>query len=165
MRKSLPRQTESGEIFTSPDSNKQFQVRPFVENEKMNLERKTGFAMKISISSQGPGPDSMVDPRFGRAAQFVIYDTDTSSYTALSNSQSLNASHGAGIKAAETLSNQGVAILITGHCGPQAFQALKAAEIKIFTGAEGFTVSQALEKYQSGQLSAADASDVAGHWK
>jgi hypothetical protein len=31
--------------------------------------------VKITISSQGEKLDSAVDPRFGRAAQFILYDT------------------------------------------------------------------------------------------
>ncbi len=121
--------------------------------------------MKISISSQGSSPDSAVDPRFGRAAQFLIYDTNTYSYEVVSNSQSLDAAQGAGIKAAETISKHGARILITGHCGPKAFSTLKAAGIEVFTGAEGLSVSQAVDKYRSGQLNATNSSDVTGHWK
>lgn len=121
--------------------------------------------MKISISSQGTSPDSTVDPRFGRAAQFLIYDTDAASYEVVSNAQGLSAAQGAGIKAAETISNHGVQVLITGHCGPKAFSTLKAAGIEVFSGAEGLTVSQAIEKYKSGQMNVSTASDVAGHWK
>jgi predicted Fe-Mo cluster-binding NifX family protein len=121
--------------------------------------------MKISISSQGTSPDSIVDPRFGRAAQFLIYDTEASSYEVVSNAQSLNAAQGAGIKAAETISNHGAQVLITGHCGPKAFNTLQAAGIRVFSGAEGLTVSQAIEKYKSGQLNASNSSDVTGHWE
>ncbi len=121
--------------------------------------------MKISISSQGSKPESAVDPRFGRAAQFIIYDTDTDSYAVVSNSKSLDAEQGAGIRAAETVSKHGARVLITGHCGPKAFSTLKAAGIEVFTGAEGLSVSQAVEKYRSGQLNATHSSDVTGHWK
>lgn len=34
-------------------------------------------AMKIAISAEGPTTQDIVDPRFGRAAGFVIYDTET----------------------------------------------------------------------------------------
>ena len=34
--------------------------------------------MKIAITAQGPELDAAVDPRFGRAAYFLIVDTDTS---------------------------------------------------------------------------------------
>ena len=121
--------------------------------------------MKISISSQGPNPDSIVDPRFGRAAQFLIYDTDTASYEVVSNSQSLEAAQGAGIKAAETISRHGARVLITGHCGPKAFSTLKAAGIEVIIGAEGLSISQAVDKYRSGLFKTSDSSDVKGHWK
>jgi predicted Fe-Mo cluster-binding NifX family protein len=121
--------------------------------------------MKISISAQGWDLDSRVDPRFGRAAQFLIYDTEASSFEVVSNSQSLNAMQGAGIKAAEVMSNRGVQVLITGHCGPKAFNALKAAGIEVISSADGLTVAQALEKYKSGQFTTSNAPDVTGHWK
>jgi DNA-binding NtrC family response regulator len=46
--------------------------------------------------------------------------------------------------------------LITGHCGPKAFETLKAAGIEIVSGDEGCTVSQALEKYKSGAFTGAN---------
>jgi len=107
----------------------------------------------------------MVDPRFGRAAQFIIYDTETGSFEAVSNAQGINASQGAGIQAAETVSNLGATALITGHCGPQASRTLQAAGIAVYSGADGLTVGQALDKFKDGQLEAAGSSDVSGHWK
>lgn len=121
--------------------------------------------MKITISSQGDQLDSAVDPRFGRAAQFILYDTETTSYEVISNAQSLDAAQGAGIRAAETISRLGAQVLITGHCGPKAFDTLKAAGIDVVLGAEGCTISQALEKYKSGQLKISNFSDVSGHWQ
>jgi len=121
--------------------------------------------VKIIVSAKGDKLDSAVDPRFGRAAQFILYDTETSSWEAISNAQSLEAAQGAGIKAAETISRLGAQVLITGHCGPNAVETLKTAGIEIVLGAEGGTVSQALEKYKSGQLKATVTPDVSGHWQ
>ena len=121
--------------------------------------------MKITISSQGNTLDSMVDPRFGRAAQFILYDTETEKFEVLSNQQSLNAAQGAGIKAAETLSGCGAEALITGHCGPNAFGTLSAAGIAVYIGADGLTVAQAIDKFKAGELRTAEASDVKGHWQ
>jgi len=119
--------------------------------------------MLAAITAQGNTMDSAVDPRFGRAAQFILYDMETSSCETISNAQSLEAAQGAGIKAAETISRPGAQVLITGHCGPKAFETLKAAGIEGVLGAEGDTVSQALEKYRSGQFKATVSSDVSGH--
>lgn len=137
----------------------------FREGISPGIHSKKGALMKISISSQGWDLDSQVDPRFGRAAQFVIYDTEASSFEVVSNSQSLNATQGAGIKAAEIMSTRGVQVLITGHCGPKAFNALKAAGIEVISSAEGLTVAQALEKYKSGQFTTSNSPDATGHWK
>jgi predicted Fe-Mo cluster-binding NifX family protein len=121
--------------------------------------------VKIIITAQGEKLDSLVDPRFGRATRFILYDTETASCEAISNAQGMDAAQGAGIKAAETISRHGAQVLITGHCGPNAFEALKAAGIKVVSGAEGCTVAQALEKFKSGALKLADSSDVVGHWQ
>jgi len=122
-----------------------------------------GAGVKITISSQGKTLDSAVDPRFGRAAQFILYDTEAGSYEVISNTQ--NSAQGAGIKAAETISQAGAQVLITGHCGPNAFNTLKAAGIAVVVGADGCTVGQAIERYRSGRLTASGSPDVAGHWQ
>jgi len=43
--------------------------------------------MKIAVSSQGPGLDSQIDPRFGRTAYLLIIDTATSGVEVLDNSE------------------------------------------------------------------------------
>jgi predicted Fe-Mo cluster-binding NifX family protein len=41
--------------------------------------------MKIAISSTGPEPQDLVDPRFGRCRYYVVYDLDTGWHTAKEN--------------------------------------------------------------------------------
>lgn len=119
--------------------------------------------MKIAITSSGEALESRVDPRFGRAAKFIILDTETGEFQARDNIQNLNAAQGAGIQAAETVFQLGVESVITGHCGPKAFHALSAAGIKVFTGAQG-TVGEVVEAFKVGKLAAAESADVEGHW-
>jgi predicted Fe-Mo cluster-binding NifX family protein len=119
--------------------------------------------MKIAISSQGEGLAAKLDPRFGRARMFVIYDDNTNEISLVDNTQNLNAAQGAGIQAAQTVSKSGAYVLITGHCGPKAFSALKAAGIKIYTAPET-SVSEAIELYKKGALTEAAGADVDGHW-
>jgi len=119
--------------------------------------------MKIAISTSGVGPDAPVDPRFGRAKHFLVFDTETGETVTVDNSQNLNAPQGAGIQAAATVSRLGAEAIITGHCGPKAFQALAAAGIKIYTGATG-SVSDALAQFKAGTLNPAQSADVEGHW-
>jgi predicted Fe-Mo cluster-binding NifX family protein len=119
--------------------------------------------MKIMVTSQGDGLNSLVDPRFGRAAWFLVYDSETGAYEAVRNTQGMEAPQGAGIKAAEVVSRLGAEIVITGHCGPKAFRTLRAAGIQVVLGAEG-EISAALEKLNSGELRPSESPDVEGHW-
>jgi predicted Fe-Mo cluster-binding NifX family protein len=119
--------------------------------------------MKIAVTSSGETLESEIDPRFGRAAKFVLFDTESGDFEVVDNEQNLNAAQGAGIQAAETVSRLGAEAVITGHCGPKAFRTLRAAGIQIFAGAEG-TVAGAIEQFRSGSLEASESPDVEGHW-
>jgi predicted Fe-Mo cluster-binding NifX family protein len=119
--------------------------------------------MLVAVSSTGDTLDSAVDPRFGRAAKFVIVDTETGEYRAIDNAQSIGAVQGAGIQAAHTVSRQAAEYVITGHCGPKAFRALAAAGIKVILGVDG-TVGEAVEKLKAGEVSPSDGANVEGHW-
>lgn len=119
--------------------------------------------MIIAITAGGKTLESAFDTRFGRAAGFILFDTDTATATFCDNTQNLEAAQGAGIQAAQTVANAGARVLITGHCGPKAFTVLQAAGIKIYqTKAE--TAGYALHLYQSGALPEVTAPDVEGHW-
>jgi predicted Fe-Mo cluster-binding NifX family protein len=119
--------------------------------------------VKIVVTARADGLDAPVDARFGRAARFVIYDTETRQTSSADNGQNLNAAQGAGIQAAESVSRLGAKCLITGHCGPKAFRTLSAAGIEIYTGATG-TVRGAIEAFEKGLLTKASTADVDGHW-
>lgn len=119
--------------------------------------------MKIAITATGESLDAEVDPRFGRAQAFVIYDLDSGEFAIADNTQNLNAPQGAGIQAAQNVASQGVVAVLTGHCGPKAFRTLAAADIKLFTNVKG-TVRQAVDDYKTGKLTASEAADVEGHW-
>jgi predicted Fe-Mo cluster-binding NifX family protein len=115
------------------------------------------------VTSTGEGLNSQVDPRFGRAAMFVMVDTETGETKNADNAAGVGAAQGAGIQAAETISRLGADCLVTGHCGPKAFRALQAAGIEIYTGASG-TVTEAVEQLKSGELRLTSDPDVGGHW-
>ena len=119
--------------------------------------------MKIVISSSDGKPESPVDPGFGRAAKFLVFDTESDRFEIVNNDQNLHAAQGAGIQAAETVARLGAEYLLTGHCGPKAFMVLKAAGIKICTGVEG-TAAEALARFRAGEIVPAEGADVDGHW-
>ncbi len=118
--------------------------------------------MKIAVTSTGRTLDSQVDPRFGRAACFVIVDTDTSNFTAVENENAAAAS-GAGITSAKLVIDAGAQAVLTGNCGPKAQTTLSAAGVKLYTGATG-TVAQAVELFKSGKLTESDEPNVRAHF-
>ncbi len=119
--------------------------------------------MKIAISAEGMDLNAAVDPRFGRAQTFIFFDTEDGSFEAFPNEQVRNLPQGAGIQAAQQVSEHKAQVLLTGHCGPNAFRGLAAAKIEVYVGVSG-TVQEAIDKYQSGSLQASGTADVEGHW-
>lgn len=119
--------------------------------------------MKVAFSATGSDLNSNLDQRFGRAQQFIIIDTETNAASILENTQNLNAAQGAGIQAAQNVINAGAHAVVTGNCGPKAFQVLQAAGIKIHhTNLP--TVAAALEALLKGELDAASSANVESHW-
>jgi predicted Fe-Mo cluster-binding NifX family protein len=118
--------------------------------------------MKIAVSSEGPNLDSQVDPRFGRCPYFVIVDTDTMEFEAIQNTYSM-AAGGAGIQTAQMIANRGVEVVLTGSCGPNAYQTLSAAGVQVVVGVAG-TVKEAIERFKAGQLPFADQPNVPMHF-
>jgi predicted DNA-binding protein (UPF0251 family)/predicted Fe-Mo cluster-binding NifX family protein len=112
---------------------------------------------KIAISSEGPGLASRVDPRFGRAAGFVMVDPETGQDDYLDNGAAQAMGQGAGIQAAESVVGAGAKVVLTGFVGPKAFQALDAGGVAVVQDLDGLTVAEALERYRSGQAKPAQA--------
>ena len=117
--------------------------------------------MEICVTATAGDLNAQVDPRFGRCQYFVFVDSDTMAFEAMAN-EAIAAPGGAGIQAAQTVVNKGVDVLVSGSIGPNAFQVLSTAGVKIATGAYG-TVKEAVEMYKTGRLSEAGISTVATH--
>ena len=120
--------------------------------------------MKIAITSYGKDLSSKTDRSFGRAKWFILVDTETGMFEAHSNEQNVNAAQGAGIQAAQNVTNLGAEALLTGNVGPNAFRTLNAASIGIFIVKEDMTVEQALSEWKEGKLQEAGESTIEGHW-
>lgn len=120
---------------------------------------------KIAVTSDGPNLDGPLDPRFGRAAGFMIIDPKTLEFTYLDNGASQAMAQGAGIQAAENVAGSGAKVVLTGYVGPKAFQALSAAKIAVIQNLENLTVRQAVERFNKGELSPATQPNKRGHWK
>ncbi|HHH84326.1 MAG TPA: dinitrogenase iron-molybdenum cofactor biosynthesis protein [Firmicutes bacterium] len=119
--------------------------------------------MKIALTAKEKNLDTEMDPRFGRAPFFMVYDTEWGSYSFIDNEQNLNAAQGAGIQAAQNVIKAGADVLITGSCGPKAFQVLQTSGIEIVVGASG-PAKEVIERYKNGELKKAQGPDVESHW-
>ena len=116
--------------------------------------------MKVAVSATGPTLDSAVDPRFGRCQYFVLVETGDMSHEAVENvGGSLGG--GAGVQSGRLVAEKGAKVVLTGGCGPNADQTLRAAGIDVIVGCSG-TVSEVVARFESGALRAGTASDVAG---
>ena len=118
--------------------------------------------MRIAISATGPDLDAEVDPRFGRCQYFVIVEPDTMQFESVENSSAM-ASGGAGISAAQMIIGKGVEAVLTGNCGPNAYQVLSPAGIKVITGVSG-KVRDAAQSYKSGNLEGSTQPNVPDHF-
>lgn len=118
--------------------------------------------MKIAITASNPDLSSPVDPRFGRCPYFIIVDPDTMEFEANENTN-LSASSGAGIQAAQFVANKGVKALLTGSCGPNAFQTLQAAGVEVIVGVSG-TVQEAATLYKEGNFKSTPQANVPSHF-
>ena len=117
--------------------------------------------MKIVVSASNPELSSPVDPRFGRCAYFLFVDSETMKFEAVEN-PNISSTSGAGIQSAQFVSNKEANVLLTGSCGPNAFQTLQAAGVEVIVGVTG-TVQEAVQQYKSGQLQATAQPNVPAH--
>jgi predicted Fe-Mo cluster-binding NifX family protein len=110
-------------------------------------EVKSRKAGKIAVTSTGGSMDALVSEQFGRCRYFVIVDSKTMKFEAISNiGEQLQS--GAGPKAAELIINNGAEVLLTGRVGDKAEEALKRGGIKIVDGFKSTTkVKDAVDSY------------------
>jgi predicted Fe-Mo cluster-binding NifX family protein len=118
--------------------------------------------MKIAVTSSGPSIDDTIDPRFGRCAYFLIIDSDTLAFESVENSNRALGG-GAGIQSAQLMAEKGVSVVLTGNCGPNAFQTFSATGVRVITGVGG-KVRQAVDLFNSGKLSSSSTPNVQAHF-
>jgi len=118
--------------------------------------------VKIAVSATAPGLDAEVDPRFGRCQYFVIVDPQSMQFEALDNSNAM-AAGGAGISTAQMIASKGVEVVLTGNCGPNAYQTLSAAGIQVISGVSG-KIKDAVEAYKTGGLQPSAQPSVGSHY-
>ena len=118
--------------------------------------------MRIAVSAKEASLDATVDPRFGRCPYFLIVEADDLSFEAIEN-QNAALGGGAGIQSAQLMAEKGVKVVLTGNCGPNAYQTLSAAGIQVVVGCSG-GIKEVIESFNAGAYAAADQPSVAGHF-
>ena len=118
--------------------------------------------MKIAVTATQPDLTGPIDPRFGRCGYFLIVDTETGQFEAHENPHG-TATSGAGIQAAQFVIDKGAKVVLTGSCGPNAFQTLQAAGVEVIVGVSG-SIQEALEKYKSGHLQPTSQPNAPSHF-
>lgn len=87
--------------------------------------------MRIALPVDGKSMETTVCQSFGRTPYFLLFDTESKESVFLDNSAAASQG-GAGIKAAQTIVDNNVGVLLTPRCGENAAEVIKAAKIKIY---------------------------------
>ena len=105
--------------------------------------------MKVVITSSGNSLTSKLDPRFGRAAWFCLYNTDSKSAEFFENENRL-INGGAGTKTAAKVAELGAQQVISGDFGPKAKLMLEKLKIKMIALEDGnISLNEIVEKIQN----------------
>lgn len=121
--------------------------------------------MKIATMVNGTDHETPVAERFGRAANILVYDTESKRWKLVSNTVNLAAVQGAGIQTAEGVCNTGAKVLITTRCGPKAFRVLRAGGVDVFSApAQAQTAGEVVMAFLDGKLTQLVNPDVKRHW-
>ena len=118
--------------------------------------------MKIAVTSTGSTLDDQVEARFGRCAYFLLIDTETMQFEAMEN-PNIALGGGAGIQSAQLMSEKGVYSVLTGNCGPNAFNVFGHSGIQVVVGVSG-SVRHAVEQFKAETLSSASKPNVESHF-
>ncbi len=116
--------------------------------------------MKIAVTTNKGGLEDDISAVMGRCAKFTIVEVEGQEIkkTEVLDNQLASAMGGVGIQAAQFLANQGVEVVISGNFGPNAFNILNQAGVKMVQ-AQG-NVKEAVLKYAKGELKPLDSASV-----
>jgi len=102
--------------------------------------------MKIAFATDGKDLEAKIASHFGRARNFLLYDTEKRSFDVFENPE---------LKGKEFppdfLKSKNVDIVIAFSLGPRAFEKFKNYKIRIFKAIDG-TVLENIEKFKEGEL-------------
>jgi len=109
--------------------------------------------MKIVFTTKGNSWDSAIDPRFGRAEMFLVFDDENDNLEVIDNSATESMEHGVGGQSSKKMITVKADVVITGNgAGEKALKILKTTGIEFYTGAGEMSVKEAYEAYKADRL-------------
>jgi len=110
--------------------------------------------MKIAFATNGKNLKAEIALHFGRAKNFLLYDTEKGSFEVFENPE---------IEGKELppdfLNRLKVDVVITFSLGPMAFEKLKKYNIKMFKAEKG-SIAENFEKFKKNQLKNLSPEDI-----
>jgi len=111
---------------------------------------------KIAVCAESTDLSDPVRERFGKCHCFWIWDPASQAFSLL-DVKAANTEQGQGTIGAKALVQAGVKAVIVSRIGPKAFLILQRAGIDVFTGANGKSITEAVQMLQHQQLNKADS--------
>jgi len=108
--------------------------------------------MVVAIPTIRESEDSAIDPRFGRANLFALFDSSSGKLVETLQNPYAGARGGAGIRVCQMLINKGVKAVVVTQIGPNSMSMLQSAGVKIFSAPTGVTAKQAFDSFVKGEL-------------
>ena len=102
--------------------------------------------MKILLAADSDNLDSKIAKRFGEAAYYLIYNSETKEFEAR-----INKGHDDNHQSLIDLVDEGVTHFLIGNTGPNAFNILKKASAKMFLG-RNMVAKEAIEKLLNNEI-------------
>ncbi len=106
--------------------------------------------------------ETEIHKNFGRANYFAVINCENNEIEFIKNT-SANKNSGAGVAAAQLCADQGADAAAAYHFGPKAYEALKAADIKLLDLNEQKLITEAFNDYQAGKLAESEAGPGGHH--
>jgi len=115
--------------------------------------------VRLVVTAIRPELSSPIDQRFGRTRCLLVVDLPDRATMVIDNKPEMHATRDAGLQAAKKVIESHADGLITGHCGPRAYSALKDAGVAVYKVSDG-SVAEALDRFAEGELIAAANADA-----
>ena len=118
-------------------------------------KNKISNGVKIAFAINGGNLKAKIALHFGRANNFLIYDTETKTSNVYPNPEATGESQ----LPPDFLHNQGVDVIVVFSLGPMAFNKFKNYNIKMYKAIQG-SILENIKKLEKGNLGGLKKEDI-----